>query len=191
MAGRAVVAWSADLLRTAGCGPIVLVAPAAHLDTARSLVEDVLVVAGGDTRSESVLRGLEHVRSDRVVIHDAVRPCASPRLVRGVLEALGDADGAASALPVEETLKRVAPDGRIEETVEREGMWRTQTPQAFRTDALRAAYESVPTPATDEAQVLERSGRKVVVVRGERTNVKVTFPEDLDLAAALLGRSRR
>lgn len=189
LAGRALVARSYDLLRTAGCSPVIAVVPPDLLDVARSVLPSGAELApAGETRAGSVASGLALVASERVVIHDAARPFASPELVRRVVAALEDAAGATAALPVEETLKHVAV-GRIVATVERARMWRAQTPQAFRTETLRAAYERAAAEgmaATDDAQLLERLGHRVVVVPGSRTNVKITFPEDFALAEALL-----
>lgn len=189
LGGRAVVARSYDLLVDAGCGPVVVVVPHELLDLTREVIgADVTVAAGGDVRAASVAAGLALVESETVVVHDAARPFASPDLVRAVVAALRDADGAIAAVPVEETLKRVDGD-RIVETVARAGIWRAQTPQAFRTEALRAAHAEAAAQgidATDDAQLLERMGRRVAVVPGSRSNVKITFAEDFALAEALL-----
>lgn len=189
LGGRAVVARSYDVLRAAGCDPIVVVVASDFFDAARAVLPPgALLAPGGATRAASVTCGLARVVAPRVVVHDAVRPFAHASLVRRVVEALEGADGAIAALPVDETLKRV--DGRaIEETVARDRLWRAQTPQAFTTEVLREAHEAAAAAGfapTDDAQALERIGRRVVVVPGERANLKLTFAEDFALAEALL-----
>jgi 2-C-methyl-D-erythritol 4-phosphate cytidylyltransferase len=148
-------------------------------------------VAGGERRSDSVRAGLAAVLDDAdvVVVHDAARPLASAELFRAVIDAVRDgADGAVPALALADTVKRVEGD-RVVETVAREGLVAVQTPQAFRADVLRRAHES-GADATDDAALVEAAGGTVVLVPGERANLKVTTPADLEIAAALLDRSR-
>jgi len=144
-------------------------------------------VAGGATRSDSVRAGLARVPADVevVVVHDAARPLASDALFASVIEAVrAGADGAVPAIPVADTLKRVAGT-RVHETVDRSAIVAVQTPQAFRADRLRAAHTRGD-DATDDAALVEAAGGCVLVVTGERTNLKVTEPADLVLAAAML-----
>lgn len=189
LGGRALVARSYDLLIDAGCSPVIVVVAPDLFELARTLLPPEVVLAPGRaSRAGSVASGLERVSSERVVIHDAVRPFAPPQLVRSVVAALADADGAIAAIPVEETLKQVEDD-RVVETVDRAGVWRAQTPQAFRTGAIRAAHEWANqngVTVTDDAQLLEHAGRRVVVVPGSRTNLKITFPEDFAVAECFL-----
>jgi 2-C-methyl-D-erythritol 4-phosphate cytidylyltransferase len=147
------------------------------------------VVAGGRTRRESVraaLRALP-VEFDAVVCHDVARPFAPPRLFDAVLDALETADGAIPGVPVSDTVKRV-DDGRVAETVSRDGLVLVQTPQAFRREALEAAHGAAGASddtATDDASLLERAGYTVAVVPGDPSNLKITTPDDLRLAATL------
>ena len=170
---------------------MVIVVPQDMLDEARAIsegVESATVVAGGGSRQVSVANGLEHVHTLNVVVHDAARPFATAAEVHAVLAALDEAAGAIVALPVDDTLKRVESD-RVRATIDRSGLWRAQTPQAFRTEVLREAHRRALQDgfqATDDAQLLERYGRDVRVVRGRATNIKLTRSEDLDLAEALL-----
>ncbi|MGH9031878.1 MAG: 2-C-methyl-D-erythritol 4-phosphate cytidylyltransferase [Acidimicrobiia bacterium] len=145
------------------------------------------VVAGGKRRSDSVRAGLAAVAADAdvVVVHDAARPLASPGLFRFVVDAVrGGADGAVPALALGDTVKRVEGT-RVVETVPRDGLAAAQTPQAFRADVLRRAHAG-GADATDDAALVEAAGGTVVVVPGERTNLKVTTPADLEVAAAML-----
>ena len=146
----------------------------------------------GASRRESVLNGLRALRNeppDLVLIHDAARPFADPELINRVIDALADRDAVIPALPVADTLKR-SDDGRTcGETVSRGGLWRVQTPQGFRFDAILGAHEAIPgdseTDWTDDAQIAEAAGIEVVMVDGSEDNIKVTTPEDFDRAERL------
>jgi 2-C-methyl-D-erythritol 4-phosphate cytidylyltransferase len=148
-------------------------------------------VAGGASRSLSVAAGLAEVAesASTVLVHDAARPFASEELVDRVLDALADADGAVPGLPVADTVKRVR-DAAVVETLDRAELRAVQTPQAFRAEALRRAYAGPPetlADATDCAQLVERTGGRVVVVDGEPANAKITGPDDLARAQARVG----
>jgi len=174
----------------AGCDPVILTLPSEALDEGRARVKDpsqVLVVEGAETRQGSVGAGLAHVRTERVVVHDAVRPLATPAMVLSVLRALDDADGAITAVPVDDTLKRTR-DGAVDVTVSRSELWLSQTPQAFSTDVLKRAHARAMEEtfvASDDAELIERYGGRVVVVPGSRSNIKITFADDFKLAEAL------
>jgi 2-C-methyl-D-erythritol 4-phosphate cytidylyltransferase len=150
----------------------------------------IAVTGGGETRQASVHRavGLIPEEVDAVVCHDAARPLASPKLFSTVLGALDRADGAVPALPASDTVKRV--DGStVVETVDRDHLRLVQTPQAFHREVLADAHRQAVddgVTATDDAALVERAGYRVVVVPGEDRNIKVTGPEDLLLALALL-----
>ena len=156
------------------------------------LPESVTVVAGGAERGDSVRLALDAVpeAAEVVLIHDAARPLISRDVIDRTLAAAAGGVGAIAAIPVSDTLKRVGDGAAIDATVERAGLWRAQTPQAFPrrmiVDAYaRAAAEGVT--ATDDAALVERFGGRVVVVEGSGRNLKVTTPEDLRLAELLLG----
>ena len=188
-----MIGWSFDLLSAAGCRPIVTVLPRDHLETGRSLLEDAICIEGGPTRQASVRAGLGEVRSSVVVVHDAARPFASPQLVARLLEALADHEGAIAAQPLHETLKRVEAD-EVTETVDRSSLWISRTPQAFRTESLRAAHaraEAEGFEATDDAQLIERYGGSVAVVRDSGLNLKITSADDLKIARDLAQGLRR
>ncbi|MBY0335570.1 MAG: bifunctional 2-C-methyl-D-erythritol 4-phosphate cytidylyltransferase/2-C-methyl-D-erythritol 2,4-cyclodiphosphate synthase [Acetobacteraceae bacterium] len=138
-------------------------------------------VTGGATRQESVRRGLEALSAaapDIVLVHDAARPVVPPGTIAALLRALEASPGAIPAQPVSDTLKRGA-GGLIEATVPRAGLFRAQTPQAFRFPALLAAHRAATAEATDDAQLLEFAGQAVALVPGHESNIKITFPEDL------------
>jgi 2-C-methyl-D-erythritol 4-phosphate cytidylyltransferase len=147
----------------------------------------VVATSGGATRSDSVRAGLALVPDDAdvIVVHDAARPLASRALFVSVIGAVREgADAAIPGLPVADTLKRVE-DGRVLETVPRDGVVAVQTPQAFRARALRAAHAAGGVD-TDDAALVEAAGGTVVVVDGEPGNLKLTRAADVELAQALL-----
>jgi len=168
------------------------VIPAESVAETRALVGDqVVVTAGGATRQESVRKGLAHVTSDYVVVHDAARPFVTTDMIERTLASLDEAEGAIVATPLDETLKRVSGD-LVEATVSRAHLWRIQTPQSFRTEALRRAHDKAASEAievTDDASLIERYGGRVLVVHGTRANIKLTYREDFMIAEAMLQRA--
>jgi 2-C-methyl-D-erythritol 4-phosphate cytidylyltransferase len=168
----------------AACDGVVLVLPEGRVWDGAPVAA---AVAGGRTRSESVRAGLAAVASDAeiAVVHDAARPLATPELFELVIDAVrAGADAAVPALPVADTLKRVAGD-RVVGTVDRDGLVAVQTPQAFRVAALRAAHAG-NSDATDDAALVEAVGGTVVVVGGDPRNLKVTNVADVAVVEALL-----
>jgi 2-C-methyl-D-erythritol 4-phosphate cytidylyltransferase len=150
------------------------------------------VVAGGGERQESVARGLAAVPAAApwILVHDGVRPCVTPGLVRRVVAATRTYGAAVAAVPVVETVKRGA-EGWVAETVTRDGLWTIQTPQGFRGELLREAHRRASTEGvlgTDDAALVERLGAAVRLVPGLLENLKITRPEDLPLARRLLAR---
>ncbi|MBT8197348.1 MAG: 2-C-methyl-D-erythritol 4-phosphate cytidylyltransferase [Acidimicrobiia bacterium] len=159
-------------------------------------VEQVVVVGdvpggipGGDRRRDSVEAGLSHLDDDVewVLIHDGARPLAPKDLVARVVAAIADdVDAIVPAIPVRDTVKR-AVDGVVTGTIDRHGLYAVQTPQAIRVAALRKALADDPDDATDDAGLIERVGGVVRLVEGDPRNIKITFPEDVAVAAALAG----
>ncbi|NML05260.1 bifunctional 2-C-methyl-D-erythritol 4-phosphate cytidylyltransferase/2-C-methyl-D-erythritol 2,4-cyclodiphosphate synthase [Sphingomonas sp. G-3-2-10] len=145
---------------------------------------DVRHVTGGATRRESVLRGLEAITADRVLIHDAARPFLSNRVIDDLLAQLDCYEGAIPALPVADTLVRF--DGMMGETVPRDQLYRVQTPQAFVFGALMAAHRLWPAEieATDDAQMVRDTGHEVTIVPGDIALEKITHPADFAAAEA-------
>jgi 2-C-methyl-D-erythritol 4-phosphate cytidylyltransferase len=149
----------------------------------------VEVVEGGAERADSVERALARVKNDIdfIAVHDAARPCIVDEWITAVFEAAAKYDAAIPAIPVSATLKRVGSNHLIEETIDRAGLWEAQTPQVFRRQLLMEAYaKRGGFKATDEAQLVERLGKKVHVVPGSTINIKITTREDLRLAEQAL-----
>ncbi|HVZ49896.1 MAG TPA: 2-C-methyl-D-erythritol 4-phosphate cytidylyltransferase [Gemmatimonadaceae bacterium] len=154
--------------------------------------ERLLVTPGGATRGESVRHGLEDLSTACriVLIHDAARPLVTPATIDRVVAEARRGRGAVAALPVVDTLKLVADNGRVVRTVDRASLWRAQTPQGFPADMiLRAHRQAVASgsEATDDAALCEAMGMEVVVVRGSERALKVTEEADFALAEALRG----
>jgi 2-C-methyl-D-erythritol 4-phosphate cytidylyltransferase len=163
-------------------------------DANRAAVADALgehdklaFAAGGERRRDSVLAGLRVLGGcDYAVVHDGARPLASQALIDAALTGAREHGAALCAVPVTDTVKRANETGLVRGTVSREGLWLAQTPQAFRLDVLLRAHREVEGDLTDDAAMVEHLGLPVKLVPGSRRNLKVTTPEDLALAEALL-----
>lgn len=175
---RRVIDWSVTIAREASDGVVVVLPP--------EYAEREGGVAGGNTRSESVRRGLAAVPKNATIIcvHDAARPFANEDDFARVIEAITNgADGAVPAIPVADTIKVVDDTGQVIRTPARGSLRAVQTPQAFRAEVLRRAHASLA-EGTDDATLVEAEGGKVVVVDGDVLNRKITTRDDLEWARA-------
>lgn len=160
-----------------------------------ALVEqlDIQLVTGGAARTDSVKAGLDAISGDSaiqlVAIHDAARPLLSDKDLSAVFAVASQTGAAILATPVSATIKRDLGQGLRSETVDRRELWIALTPQVFRVGLLKQAYQKHNgRPATDDAQLVERIGHNVSLVRGAADNLKITYPEDLLIAEAMLAR---
>jgi 2-C-methyl-D-erythritol 4-phosphate cytidylyltransferase len=211
LAGRPMVEWSIDAFRASeSVGPIVVAAPPGHVG---ELGDDagLRVLAGGASRAQSVANALAAVDTELVAVHDAARPLLTAELVEALVARLAADPAAAAAIaaaPVTDTIKRGGPGPAdlgtrppfsihemerggfvVEGTLDRSRLWAAQTPQVFRTEALRAALavqEGVRDAATDEAMLIEAAGGSVLIHPAAAENLKVTTPLDLRVAELLL-----
>ncbi len=176
---------------------IILVAPADYLELAKQLVEDYGldkvsgVVAGGRLRQDSVRIGLDLVPDhiELVAVHDGARPLIAPEIITECLEQAEKNGAAMVAVPVKDTIKEVGTGRTVTKTVDRSSLWQAQTPQVARTNLLKEAFalaEKDGFIGTDEASLIEHLGHSVTVVNGSEQNIKITRPEDLKIAEALL-----
>ncbi len=156
------------------------------------------LVPGGKERQDSVYNALKALKNEDdleiVLVHDGVRPFVTPEQVRRVIQAARSHGGAVLGLPAQDTLKTVSAEGEIRQTLERRDIWQIQTPQAFQAALLwRAFVEAYSRDfyGTDEASLVEQLKQPVVVVPGSPLNLKITTPEDLALAEAILPLMRR
>ncbi|WP_103256333.1 bifunctional 2-C-methyl-D-erythritol 4-phosphate cytidylyltransferase/2-C-methyl-D-erythritol 2,4-cyclodiphosphate synthase [Tabrizicola aquatica] len=187
LAGRPVLAHT--LAAFQGMRVVLVIHPddKARADSFRVRRRTQLVI-GGATRDASVLAGLRALEGqgiEAVLIHDGARPLVSRALIGRLVAALEDHDGAAPALPVTDALWR-GDGGKVSGTVDRAGLWRAQTPQAFRFAPILAAHRAHPGGALDDVQVARDAGLDVAIVEGEETNLKLTYPGDFARAEAIL-----
>jgi len=177
LAGRPLWQWARDALVGGGALSVVVVGDVAG------------GIRGGARRRDSVAAGLDvlPVSATHVLVHDAARPLASPDLVRQVIARLerGDVAGVVPAVPVRDTIKRLEGDLVIA-TLERFGLVAVQTPQAFALEALRHAHGESDEDSTDDAALVERAGGAIAVVAGDPANLKITYPEDLEVAERMI-----
>ncbi len=202
---RSVVALASqpEVVATIVAGPADTDALAAfharHGDALRAL--GATICPGGMTeRFETVKAGLDHLIAttrdiDAVLVHDAARPCTPPAVVRRVIDALTRHAAVVPAVPVADTLKRAVPTPNapdlgaathhVQQTTDRCGLFACQTPQGFRLDLITRAYAQENLTSTDDAQLVERLREPVLLVAGDPRNLKITRPEDLELARAI------
>ena len=152
--------------------------------------KSVTVIEGGERRQDSVAAGLEHLQpaTDVVAVHDGVRPFVSGEDIENVVRQAERTGAAILAVPIVETVKQVEKE-LVESTLTREHLVLAQTPQAFRTEVLKQAFESARKDeyyGTDESSLVERLEHPVAIVRGSERNIKITRPSDLTLARAFL-----
>jgi 2-C-methyl-D-erythritol 4-phosphate cytidylyltransferase len=156
---------------------------------------DCVFQSGGPRRQDSVREGLKRVDEDCeiVIVHDAARPFVSPLLIDRCVAAARTEGAVVVGIPVRDTIKIVSSSRRVESTPPRDFLWEIQTPQAFRAEILREAHRSAERDgieATDDAMLVERLGQSVTVLEGDRSNIKITTPEDLLLAEVLIREGR-
>jgi 2-C-methyl-D-erythritol 4-phosphate cytidylyltransferase len=193
LCGRPMYEYSLEACLAAGLiGAVVIAVPpgqAAAFEAAAGL-DRVLLVEGGSTRSRSVAAGLEAIDAEFALVHDAARPMLTPGLADGCIELLQSApqaDAVIAAAAVTDTVKRVGPDGAVVTTLDRTELRAVQTPQVFRRAALVAAIAAGDLDnATDDAFLIESAGGTVLVCDAPSSNLKVTVPEDLNLAELML-----
>ncbi|MFQ5861719.1 MAG: 2-C-methyl-D-erythritol 4-phosphate cytidylyltransferase [Candidatus Brocadiales bacterium] len=182
-----------------GVRETILVVGPSELEDVRDKCKDkfaeysirVKIVPGGRRRQDSVYEALKHLepQTDIVLVHDAVRPIVSREMIEAVINRVEASGAAILAVPVTATVKEVEGTERIIRTVNRDSLWIAQTPQGFKKDILLRAYDALleeDVEVTDDAQAVERLGHPVEIVPGSHTNIKITTPEDLVLAGALL-----
>jgi len=199
LGGKAVLDWSLEAFQDHEMvSEIILVLKdetAGH-DFTRRYSKISQVVRGGLRRQDSVdagFRGLDPERTLIVLIHDGVRPLVGAGLIARIAAVAADRGAVVPGLPVEDTIKRIV-NGKVEETVQRTGLMKIQTPQGFRYDVLASALDwgrDRNQAATDEAFLAEQAGFPVYMIPGEKANIKITEPEDLILAEVWLEHSDR
>jgi len=152
------------------------------------------VVVGGAKRQDSVYNGFCEVSREPeiVLVHDGVRPFLSHKMIRETINAAREYGAAITAIPVHDTIKRVDASGLVSQTVERENLWRVQTPQAFQYKILNEAFKKANSEnfyGTDEGTLIEHLGAPVKVIEGSEKNIKITQPEDLELSETYISKT--
>jgi 2-C-methyl-D-erythritol 4-phosphate cytidylyltransferase len=202
--GRPMLLRTLDQVVLARCvETVVVVAAAAELSRCEAMLMQepafrdrrFVVQSGGATRQDSVRRGLEKVTDQTavVIIHDGARPFVAPTLLDRCADEAYQRGAVVVGVPARDTIKVVSEERLVRATLDRKTLWEIQTPQAFRREWIAAAHERAVrenVTATDDAALIEWMGRPVFVLEGERTNFKITTPEDLWLAEALLRDGR-
>lgn len=196
--GRPVVRWSVEALLDAGAQAVAVVIPVgadAEAEEALAGLPRWFAVTGGAERAASVRNGLDALAErspEHVLVHDAARPFLTRGVVEALVAALAEAEAALPAMPVPDTLKQAGADLVVTATVPRDGLFRAQTPQAFRYAELVAAHAAWdgPEAPTDDTVVIERAGGRVRLIPGDPRLMKLTYPEDFDMAEALAGGMR-
>lgn len=197
---RTVLRYSTEsFLRDPDCGRVVVCAPADQIERFRLEVSGdprVSIVKGGATRQASVLAGvialseMRDVTPDTIVlVHDAARACVTQEVIQRVVSAVKEHGAATAAVPIVDSVCRSDAAGAISEYVDRASLWSIQTPQGFRLGELKAAHEralETGLEALDDASLMS-SARKVVLVQGDRLNIKITQPGDLPVASMVRG----
>lgn len=170
-------------------GPIVLVLHPDMIGTELAAsVGGAEIVPGGTTRSRSVLAGLLALqgRCNKVLIHDAARPCVTRDVTDAVLDALDSEVAAAPAVAVVDALWTGGADGVVTGTADRNGLYRAQTPQGFHLDVILAAHEAFPEGADDDVALARKAGHRVRITPGHEDNLKITMPADFERAERIL-----
>jgi 2-C-methyl-D-erythritol 4-phosphate cytidylyltransferase len=176
---------------------VIIPTSADYTDMVRSICKAELgelpfkVIEGGEERQFSIMNALNVLDQNKglVIIHDAVRPFIRKQEIEACMVAAEEDEAAIVAVPVKDTIKETGENMVIESTPDRSRLWQAQTPQIFRASLIRQAYESAINEnflGTDDASLVERLGKKVRIVEGDRLNFKITYPLDLELAKLIL-----
>lgn len=204
--GRPLIIWPLEVLQNVDeISQIILVVREPDIHTARDLMSRysiskvTAIVPGGEERQDSVYQALKEVRdtASTVLVHDGARPLLEPELVQNALASLSGYDGVVAGVPPKDTVKQAVTHASgesgaqhlfVQKTLDRPSLWAVQTPQVFRYEVIRGAYEHAYREgfrATDDAALVERCGGRVRIIMGAYRNIKITTPDDLVTAEAL------
>ncbi|WP_421382611.1 2-C-methyl-D-erythritol 4-phosphate cytidylyltransferase [Bacillus salacetis] len=199
--GRPILIHTLEVFeRDSDCEGIIL---AVHSDDKEALAELAVtheitkvknMVLGGKERQDSVYNALKSVENaEMVLVHDGARPFIAGSVIKELVKEAEIRGAAIAAAPVKDTIKKAA-DGVVQETIERSSLWQVQTPQAFRTQLLMDAHQRAEREGftgTDDASLVERMGEEVGIIESDYDNIKITTPEDLYFAEAILAKRRQ
>lgn len=180
---------------------IVLVVRAGEEDTCRNMIPEIaesktVLAIGGKERQDSVHNGIRAItwECEYILIHDGARPLVTEEVIRRTLLAAQNSGAAICAVPVKDTIKQADSDGNVLATIPRESLWAVQTPQVFRADLIRRAYENAYVHnhyGTDDASLVEYLGEEIKIVTGDYENIKITTPEDIPTAEQILQKRQQ
>ena len=180
---------------------IVLVVRAGEEDTCQNMIPEIaenktVLAIGGKERQDSVHNGIRAItwECEYILIHDGARPLITEEVIRRTLLAAQNSGAAICAVPVKDTIKQADSDGNVLATIPRESLWAAQTPQVFRADLIRRAYENAYVHnhyGTDDASLVEYLGEKIKIVTGDYENIKITTPEDIPTAEQILQKRQQ
>ena len=180
---------------------IVLVVRAGEEDTCRNMIPEIaesktVLAIGGKERQDSVHNGIRAItwECEYILIHDGARPLVTEEVIRRTLLAAQNSGAAICAVPVKDTIKQADSDGNVLATIPRESLWAVQTPQVFRADLIRRAYENAYVHnhyGTDDSSLVEYLGEKIKIVTGDYENIKITTPEDIPTAEQILQKRQQ
>lgn len=180
---------------------IVLVVRAGEEDTCQNMIPEIaenktVLAIGGKERQDSVHNGIRAItwECEYILIHDGARPLITEEVIRRTLLAAQNSGAAICAVPVKDTIKQADSDGNVLATIPRESLWAVQTPQVFRADLIRRAYENAYVHnhyGTDDASLVEYLGEKIKIVTGDYENIKITTPEDIPTAEQILQKRQQ
>ena len=180
---------------------IVLVVRAGEEDTCRNMIPEIaesktVLAIGGKERQDSVHNGIRAItwECEYILIHDGARPLITEEVIRRTLLAAQNSGAAICAVPVKDTIKQADSDGNVLATIPRESLWAVQTPQVFRADLIRRAYENAYVHnhyGTDDASLVEYLGEEIKIVTGDYENIKITTPEDIPTAEQILQKRQQ
>ncbi len=202
LAGRTILEHTIRrFLPLNGLRQIVIATSEEYLNTAEEILNSFVpeeisfqCLVGGKERQHSIYNALNKVSdSELILIHDAVRPFVRLNHIEDCCRAASKVGAAVLGIPAKDTIKRINEEQLIVETPDRKFLWQAQTPQVFRTELIVEAYEKAIKDdfiGTDDASLVERLNRKVKIVRGEQSNLKVTYPLDLELAELLIRKEK-
>lgn len=184
--------------RCAMVNQIIVVVPEADLDFCHKEIltpakpqKDINLIAGGAQRQDSVYNALKTIDPDQgiVIVHDGVRPFVKQEQLVACIEGAAELGACILGIPTFDTVKKVNPEQEIIQTLQRDTLWLAQTPQVFEANLIKKAHEKAKQEGfmgTDDAALVERLGAAVKIIPGSRNNIKITHPEDLNLARAIM-----
>lgn len=193
LAGKPLLAWSVDTCQECkSLDQIVIVLRKENLALGQRLAAErgwskvINICLGGIRRQDSVKIGIEQLEDcEWVLIHDGARPFLTQGLIQDGLEAASETGSAIAAVPAKDTIK-LAENGVVKETLQRRQLWAAQTPQVFRFDIIISAYEQITDEVTDDASLVEHLGYSVKLYPGSYDNIKITTPDDMELAEIIM-----